>query len=99
MAITKAEAVALVNVYHEVSTKGGTAAEQAKSFLCPEPRIFVPHGEDLTLQANYEIHQKLTDERHIAAEQWEITALNDSPERARAVGAIYWEGRLKDSPQ
>jgi hypothetical protein len=99
MAVTKDEIVALVNAFHEVTTKGGAAADQAKFFLYPEPRIFVPHGEDLTLQANYEIHQKLTDERHIAATQWEITPLNDSPERAHVVGSIYWEGRLKSSPQ
>jgi hypothetical protein len=81
MTISKEEVVALPNAFHDVSTKGGAAADQAKFFLYPEPRIFVPHGEDLTLQANYEIHLKLTDERHIAAEQWETTPLNDSPER------------------
>ena len=40
-----------------------------------EPRIFVSHGEDLSLQTNYEIHQKLTDERHIVLEPFNITPL------------------------
>ena len=97
MAITKDEVVALVNAFHEVSTKGGTAAEQARFFLHPEPWIFIPHGEDISLQTNYEIHQKLTDERHVTGDQWDIIPLCAQPERARAVGAIYWEGRVKDS--
>jgi hypothetical protein len=99
MPISKQEVVALVNAFHDVSMNGGTAAEQAKFFLHPEPRIFILHGEDITLQANYEIHQKLTDEHHVAADQWEITPLNDSPDRVRAVGAVYWQGRLKGSAE
>jgi hypothetical protein len=98
MAITKDEIVALVTAFHDCSCGGGTAAEQARFFLHPEPRIFVPHGEDVSMQTNYEIHRKLTDERHVAGEQWEITPLSESPERARAVGAVYWEGRVKDAP-
>ena len=31
----------------------GTADEQAAFFLHPEPRIFILHGEDITLQTNY----------------------------------------------
>jgi hypothetical protein len=99
MAISKDEVVALVNAFHNVSMNGGTAAEQAKFFLHPQPQIFIPHGEDISLQTNYEIHQKLTDEHHVAGAQWEVTPLNDAPERVRAVGAVYWQGRLKDSPQ
>jgi|SRR5437763_4106677 len=99
MAISKDEVVALMNAFHDVAMNGGTAAEQAKFFLHPEPRIFVLHGEDVSLQANYEIHQRLTDERHIAGEEWKVTPLNDAPERVRAVGAVYWQGRLKASPE
>lgn len=33
------------------------------------------------------------------SEHWDITPLSQSPERVRAVGAVYWEGRLKDSPE
>ncbi len=98
MAITKEEVVALVTAFHDCSCGGGTAAEQARFFLHPEPRIYVLHGEDVSMQTNHEIHQKLTDERHITGDQWEITPLCDQPERARAVGSVYWEGRPKTAP-
>ena len=99
MAITKDDVVSLMNEFHDVvMRRKGTAAEQAAFFLNPdEARVFVPHGEDLALQTNYEIHQKLTDEVHIPLEPLDVTMLSTEPERARAVGAVYWEGRLVDS--
>lgn len=100
MAIEKDAVISLMNAFHDVSmiTKG-TAAEQAAFFLRPaEARIYVPHGEDLSPQANYEIHQQLADELHLPLQAWEITQLCDAPERARAVGAVYWEGRLATAP-
>ena len=96
MAITKDEVISLMDNFHDVvMLRKGTAAEQAAFFLYPdEARIFIPHGEDVSVQANYEIHQKLTDEAHTPLEPWDITPLSSEPERARAVGAVYWEGRL-----
>jgi hypothetical protein len=69
----------------------------AEYFLYPRSRIFVLHGGDLTLQANYEIHQKLVDEIHWTVGTWDITPLSDNPERARAQGIVYWQGRHVDS--
>ena len=40
------------------------AAEQQKFFLHHDPTLFLLRGEDMTLQQNYELHQKLTDEKH-----------------------------------
>ena len=98
MAITKQEVVELVKRFHDVTMlEKGTAEDQAAFFLHPEPRIFILHGEDISLQQNYEIHQRLVDEVHAVCDQWQITQLSDSPERARAVGAVYWQGRLVDS--
>ena len=74
MAISKGDVVSLMNEFHDtVMFKKGTAEDQARFFPHPEPRIFVSHGEDLSLQTNYEIHQKLTDERHIVLEPFNIT--------------------------
>ncbi len=100
MAITKDDVIALMNAFHDVSMiKKGTAAEQAAFFLDPEhARVVVPHGEDLSMQDNYEIHQTLTDEVHIPLEPMDITPLSAAPERARAVGAVYWEGRFVSAP-
>ncbi len=96
--MTKEDVMTLMNKFHDVVMfDKGTAAAQAAFFLHPEPRIFIPHGEDITLQTNYEIHQKLTDEAHVALDPWEIVPLSSQPERARAVGAVYWQGRLIDS--
>jgi len=63
MAIINEDIVALASAFHDASmVKKSTAAQMAEFFLYPESRIFVLHGGDLTLQANYEIHQKLVDE-------------------------------------
>ena len=76
MAISKGDVVSLMNEFHDtVMFKKETAEDQARFFLHPEPRTFVSHGEDLSLQTNYEIHQKLTDERHIVLEPFNITPL------------------------
>jgi len=99
VAITKNDVVSLMNDFHDVVMfDKGTAAEQAAFFLYPaEARIFVPHGEDVSVQTNYEIHQKLTDEVHTLLDPLDITPLSTDPERAHAVGAVYWEGRLVGS--
>jgi hypothetical protein len=95
MAITRDEVITLVRAFHEtVMIKKGTAEDQAAFFLYPESRIYIPHGQDVTLQTNYEIHQRLTDEVHVPVDEWDIIPVCDDPERVRAVGAIYWEGRV-----
>ncbi len=95
MAITIDEVLDLMNRFHEtVMIDKGDAAAQSAYFVHPSPVIVVPHGEDITMQGNYEIHQRLTDEKHIPLDPWEITPLSSEPERARAVGAVYWEGRV-----
>jgi hypothetical protein len=95
MPISREEVLALVNAFHETTMiKKGDAAAQAKFFLYPDSRIYILHGEDISLQQNYEIHQRLTNEMHVTLEGWEITPLYSQPERVRAVGAVYWQGRL-----
>lgn len=99
MAILEEEVLALMNHFHQVvMIDKGDAAAQSAFFLHPQPNICVPHGEDISMQANYEIHQKLTDEVHIPLQPWEITQLCSEPERARAVGAVYWEGHVIGAP-
>jgi hypothetical protein len=98
MPISQDEVIALVNAFHETTMiKKGNAAEQGKFFLYPDSRIFILHGEDISLQQNYEIHQRLTNEMHVPLDGWEITPLLSQPERVRAVGAVYWQGQLVNS--
>ena len=94
MAITTEEVLDLqARFHHCVMVEKGDASAQAAFFVHPEPHIIVPHGADLSMHANFEIHQRLVDERHVFLAPWEITQLSDSPDRARAVGAVFWEGR------
>ena len=60
--------------------------------------LFLLRGEDMTLQQNYELHRKLTDEKHWSV-GWDVTPLCDKPERARAVGAFYWQARVAGRPE
>jgi hypothetical protein len=96
VAITKDDVIELVNRFHNVvMLEKGSGAEQASFFLRPdEARIIVHHGEDLSADDNHDVHQKLTDERHTPLEPWDIIPLSSEPERARAIGAVYWEGRI-----
>jgi hypothetical protein len=100
VAISKEEVIALCNRFHDMTMirKGGVADHQS-FFLYPDSRIYIPHGADLTFQMNYEIHQRLMDEVHLPLEPWEIIPLCAEPERVRAVGPVYWQGRLVDSPE
>ena len=98
MAITKDEIIELMNQFHDVVMKEkGDGKAQAKFFFHPEPRIIILHGTDLSMQRNYEIHQNLEDEIHVPCKDWLITPLCDQPERARCVGAVYWQARQKGS--
>lgn len=95
MAIAVNEVVALMKAFHDtVMFDKGDAAAQAAYFLYPEPRIYILRGADLTLEDNYRIHQKLTDERHEIIEPMDVVQLSTSPDRARAIGAVYWQGRV-----
>jgi len=100
MAITKEEVLDLMKRFHDtVMIEKGSATDQAAFFLHPAAMIFIPHGEDITLQTNYEIHQRLVGEIHAPLEPFDVIQLSSQPERARAVGAVYWQGRLVNAPQ
>lgn len=83
------------NWFHAVAS-GATGDEQAKFFLHRDTRLFVGNGESFTLDAHHQLHQKWTDEKHILG-TFELTTINDSPERVRAVGTVYWEAKPKDT--
>lgn len=93
MTITAHDVAILMRRFHDVVKHKGTAAEQAAFFVHPEPRIFIPHAQDITLQENYEIHQQLTDESFELLEPLDVTPLCKDPERVRVVGAVLWEAR------
>jgi hypothetical protein len=99
MTIAIDEALALMARWHETVVRGGDGDELASLFLRPEEgRVYVPHGEDISPDTNHAIHQKLADERIVQIDPWEVTQLCEAPERARLVGAVYWEARLIANP-
>ena len=101
MAITEDDVIELMNRFHDVvMLEKGTGAQQAAFFLRPdEARVIVHHGDDLSPDDNYLIHQKLTDETHAPLAPWDIIVLSNEPERVRAIGAVYWEGRIIDTAE
>ena len=98
MAITGDDVAGLAKAYLDcVMIKKDTAAEQQKFFLHPNPTLFLLRGDDMTLQQNWELHQKLTDQKHQSM-GWDVTPLCAKPERARAVGTVYWQARVVGKP-
>ena len=94
MAITLDEVFEMSTQFHHMVGvgKGDAAAHQA-FFRYPDSLIFAPHAGDLTFEQNAAIHAGLTDEKLIHLEPWEFEQTCDKPERARATGNVYWEGR------
>src|SRR5438477_2679895 len=91
MAITRDDVAAFAKAFLDcVMIERQGAEAQRKFFLHPHPMFFLQRGEDMTLEQNYELHQKLTDEQHWSI-NWDVTPLCDKPERARAVGTLYWQ--------
>lgn len=82
--------------HHVVGILKGDGDAQAAFFLHPEPRIIVAHGEDISAEGNWRIHQRIADEQFTWLDPWDLVQLSDEPERARATGAVLWEGRSLD---
>ena len=82
--------------HHVVGTEKGSGEDQSAFFLHPEPRIFILHEADVSLAGNWEIHQRIGEEHFEWMEPWSITQLCDEPERARATGAVLWQGQSLD---
>ena len=85
--------------HHLVGVEKGDAAAQAAFFIHPDPIIYVEHASDLTLQANFESHQGMTDEQFFHLEPWNVIQVCVEPERARAVGGVLWQGQPTDDQQ
>ena len=95
----RSDIIELCNAFHDcVMIDKGDGIAQAAFFVHERPVIHIPHGTDITLHENYQIHQRLDRERHIPLEPWDIQPLGAEPERVRAVGAVYWEGHIVGAP-
>lgn len=70
------------------------ASERAKFFLHPTPRIFVlQSGISLTLEEHANFHSQFS-HQILTLGDFTIAQLSDDPERARAIGSLYWEAHF-----
>ena len=98
MTITLAEVLDLAEQFFDTVAGGGTGMDQAVFFLDPQSQIhIVASGEAIALEDHHTLHAQWTDERHIFG-RFNLTVLNTSPDRVRAVGTVYWEARYRDRP-
>ncbi len=91
MTITRDDIVALAKAYLDcVMVRQEPPPEQQKFFLHRDPILFLLRGEDMTLQQNYELHQKLTDEKH-----WSVgwTSRSSATSRSARVPSARSTGR------
>ena len=50
-----------------------------------------------TLEEHHKLHTQWINERHEFG-QFNLTSLNSSPERVRAVGTVYWQAEFRGHP-
>lgn len=98
MPTTQEEVVYLNQRFHKVVASHGDAEAQGAFFLYSDARLCVPHAREYTFQEHYELHLQFEDERFIDPPEWEITQLRTDPDRARAIGNVYWEARPVTEP-
>jgi hypothetical protein len=78
--------------------KGASAAEQAQFFLDPHARIYIVwNGATLNLQDHEKLHAQWINEHH-GFGHFELTPLNTTPERVRAIGTVYWQVEFAGRP-
>jgi hypothetical protein len=77
---------------------GGSAGDQAAFFLDPNARIHVvSRGATIGFDEHCKLHAQWSNEVHRFGD-FSVTPLNDSPERARATGSVYWQAECRDRP-
>ena len=77
---------------------GGSAADQAAFFLDPHARIHVVwNGMTFDFEEHHRLHTQWINEAHQFG-HFNVTPLNASPERARAIGTVYWQAEFVGRP-
>lgn len=84
--------------WFEAVAKGGRAADQAAFFLDPNARIHVlANGATFGFEEHQKLHTQWINEVHRFG-HFVVTPLNDSPERVRATGSVYWQAEFAGRP-
>lgn len=96
MAISADEVLALGEKWCDTLRNEGSIAERKALFLYDNPRIFVQHqGLSMTLEEHGAYHTQFRSQI-LRLGGFVVTPLSDGPDRARAIGTLYWEGHFKD---
>ncbi len=98
MPITVAEITEFAERWCDTLRSGDApAAERAKFFLNSGPRIFIQEtGASLTLDEHAAYHSQFSTQI-ITIGDFTVTQLSTTPERARAIGSLYWEAHIPDA--
>tara|TARA_R110000868_G_scaffold411611_1_gene705893 strand:+ start:1203 stop:1631 length:429 start_codon:yes stop_codon:yes gene_type:complete len=96
MAITLEEVTTFANDWFHAVASGATGDEQAKFHQHRDNRVFGGNGISFSLDEHHALHQQWKDERHVMGE-FEITKINEKPERVRVDGTVYWEARNRQA--
>jgi hypothetical protein len=84
----------VVRRHHEGSFRGRAGG----IFLDPHARIYVLwNGMTFSLEEHHRLHTQWINERHELG-HFNLTPLNASPERVRAVGTVYWQVEVAGRP-
>ena len=97
MAITVDEVKAIAERWCDtLRDRDAPASERAKFFLHTAPRIYVVQaGIGISLEEHAAYHSQFS-HQVLTLGDFTVTQLCDQPERARAIGSLYWEAHFPD---
>lgn len=97
MPITVEEVRALAGRWCEMLRKeSGSVEERESYFVTPEPRIYVQEtGISLNMAEHAAFHSQFG-RQVLEIGDFTVTQLSEDPERARALGSLYWEAHYPE---
>ncbi len=99
MPITEDEIRALGEAWCETLRQGATLAEREAFFVHHPARIYVQYtGDSMTLEEHHAYHAQFA-RQILRLGDFVVAPLSDAPERARALGSLYWEAHFPDDAQ
>ncbi|MBJ3776616.1 hypothetical protein [Acuticoccus mangrovi] len=96
MPITLDDVLALGEAWCDTLRNGGTVAERERFFVHHPARIYVQEtGASMTLEEHHAYHTQFA-RQVLRLGDFVVAPLSDAPERARAIGSLYWEAHVAD---
>lgn len=96
MPISLDEVLALGEAWCDTLRNGGTVAGREAFFKFNPARIYVQEsGDAMTLDEHHAYHSQFA-RQILRLGDFVLAPLSDAPERARAIGSLYWEAHFPD---